>query len=924
MAITSLIALEKDSGSRKRQAEEWLQNLEKALEKVPAREDHNKGGTNGGFAGFWRRTTAGNNPPPAEPVQTDPALEKVARELRQAIGTGSDSQVLTVLTPALDKVITYSILESMYLFSQEIPVLRPVVISFLKTIPFRPGSFKTVRHVYKTSEFREDADVFALLAYRLEREKHFFSFGYSREYSIYSGQAGYVQNPAGELQKSTPRLAYSNLTAAYFKRRNCRTLRVLGEDGQDAYVHMASAILLAHSDEKDQGEAKQAHWNSSSYNSQTRQWENYNRTIEYDTYATSLTFNYILYRNSPRYEYKKNTRAWRCKANYRPNDPIPNEREEAFPERWDQQPKALVQLLVKSDSSRVHAFARRALRDRTDLKELVTLDILEELLAKPFPDTIRFALNLVGHFYNPQRPSPELLRMLIHNPLPEARQLVRQWVEAQPDYFFTKTLLFVDLVVNPYEDVWAWTRPLLTNARWVGETAKVFIVRVIAQLLALPDENTLANTAAEGTAQTLLTCHLLPLLQELDLAVVQDLLHHPLPAVQSLGATLLLHHGTPPEHMPQGLISSLIQSSVPAVRQSGVLLFGKLPEGTLLGSYALLSAFCVSPFAEIRQAIQPAVARLGNLRTDFGQKLLLELLPYLSRKEAYPGLHADLYGLFTSSLPQLLPLIDLNTLLRLLHGNQMEAQHLALFVLTRHIEPGQLTLRQVVRMAGHASMPVREYAWQFYKNQVTRIRYEADEALRLLDAKWDDSRQFAFGYFRDHFSANDWTPDRLVSVCDSTRPDVQQFGRELITRFFRKEDGERYLLHLSQHPAGQVQLFATNYLEQFATDNTQNIELLQAYFVTVLSKVNKAGVAKDRIFRFLRREALKHEQVAQLIADIVARQSVTMAVQDKATCISILRDLIRKYPTLRVPLVLKDFTTRPAEPAEAYSSPGNG
>jgi hypothetical protein len=141
-----------------------------------------------------------------------------------------------------------------------------------------------------------------------------------------------------------------------------------------------------------------------------------------------------------------------------------------------------------------------------------------------------------------------------------------------------------------------------------------------------------------------------------------------------------------------------------------------------------------------------------------------------------------------------------------------------------------------------------------------------------------------------------------VSVCDSTRNDVQQFGKELIVKYFRQEDGERYLMQLSQHPSQTVQNFTAFYLAEFATNNSDNIKNLEPYFITVLSQVNKSGVAKRKIFSFLREEALKNEEIASLVAHIMARQSVTMAVADKASCIAIMRDMKVKFPEIELPI----------------------
>lgn len=135
---------------------------------------------------------------------------------------------------------------------------------------------------------------------------------------------------------------------------------------------------------------------------------------------------------------------------------------------------------------------------------------------------------------------------------------------------------------------------------------------------------------------------------------------------------------------------------------------------------------------------------------------------------------------------------------------------------------------------------------------------------------------------------------------------MEQFGRELIARFFTAENGNTYLLQLSQHPSANVQLFATNYLEQFAADNLTNMQKLENYFTTVLAQVNKGGVAKQRVYHFLKQETLKTEENARFIAQIIARQSATMAISHKAVCILIMRDIRHKYPGVEVPLVLKE------------------
>src|SRR5262249_36600357 len=192
---------------------------------------------------------------------------------------------------------------------------------------------------------------------------------------------------------------------------------------------------------------------------------------------------------------------------------------------------------------------------------------------------------------------------------------------------------------------------------------------------------------------------------------------------------------------------------------------------------------------------------------------------------------------------------------------------------------------------------VRQAWWPIFPKMLHRLQHamnpshhlaEMAKAVKLLDTAWDDSRGFWFRLFELHFTAKDFTPALLVSICDSVRKDVQAFGRTLITRFFAEADGQEYLLKLSEHPSAELQLFATNYLERYAADNPARLAELKPYFLSVLSRVNKARVAKDRVMAFLVSEAQKDEAAARLVTEILTRQAVTIARGDRAAAIEAL------------------------------------
>ena len=70
-----------------------------------------------------------------------------------------------------------------------------------------------------------------------------------------------------------------------------------------------------------------------------------------------MAFNHILYGGSQRYQLTRNGNAWRMKSPHRPGAIAPPEREESFPQLWERNPGALMQLCVESACTPVHEFA---------------------------------------------------------------------------------------------------------------------------------------------------------------------------------------------------------------------------------------------------------------------------------------------------------------------------------------------------------------------------------------------------------------------------------------------------------------------------------------------------------------------------------------------------------------------------------------
>jgi hypothetical protein len=177
-------------------------------------------------------------------------------------------------------------------------------------------------------------------------------------------------------------------------------------------------------------------------------------------------------------------------------------------------------------------------------------------------------------------------------------------------------------------------------------------------------------------------------------------------------------------------------------------------------------------------------------------------------------------------------------------------------------------------------------------------------------ARWTDAKQFGFELFGQLLQPEDFTPAVVISICDCIDPAVRKFGRDLLTQCFQSRDGQEYLVKFSEHPANDMQVFASHYLESYAGSHPDRLQELQPYFVRVLAQVNRRRVAKQRIFAFLDSEATQSEAAATIVTDILTRQSVAVAIGDRARAIGTLLKIHQRFPHLDVPIQVKSVAVR--------------
>lgn len=820
--------------------------------------------------------------------------DEFPKKVKQYIGTADYKQA--------------DLLYALYLIDTELT--RKAVIEMVKTAKMRPNSFQQIRHIFKASEYRRDGEIFGLIAYRFSKSKAMFDG--DSHYPLHS-QRDWTNREGvyKAIEKPDSKYAYSSKTRAYFRRRVWRTLRRLGEMNDPDYIKMASGVLAPFTDNDGGSPRKSIYYRWSRVQTDGR-WRYHSEkyTTDFDSFASFLTFNHILYRNSFRYHLLGKT--WRCKEGYKPGDPEPNIREEAFPELWNTGYRKVLSLLGQSECQRVHSFGVKVLRDQKEFIDHPRSDDAKLLLSSKYEVSGKLGFELAMRLYNGLNPDIELVACMLNSAYLPARNQAKEWIRQSKERFINDVNFLYTAIISKHSDVRTFIMNILTTSYIDDTSSKQLFSRLISYVVLWEAEIKRKDYYSEKLDEiSKILLNAFPkYCQELGINVIVDLISHPLRQVQELGAKIVLQHKIYATQPPNEVLQSLINSKHLTVRQLGAELLGKLPDELLFERGQTFIDFLTHSEPVIRMSVRPTLKRLIRINPDFGNdmaSLLIDKLFRIKNEEIQQYIVTIIKEDF-----QTVQSLPLERIWKLLNAKDTAIQELGGHFLQRSDKLSTLTVEDILKLSDKDVLLVRELAWSLCEQNVELMKRGIDYTIKLLDAKWDDTREFAFTFVRDNFTKHDFTPQALVSICDSVRVDVQMFGKELITKYFEDEDGEKYLLKLSEHPSPSLQLFVTNYLEQYAENDPEKLKRLKHYFKSALSRVNKGKVAKERILIFLEKEAVKSRESSETIAEVLQFVSATISITYKAIATKIMLKIHKKYPDIALPIRVKDVEERNA------------
>lgn len=803
-----------------------------------------------------------------------------------ALDAGDEAGLIAALqslanakSPALNRTLVV-----LYRFALFRAPVHRALLAFLAGCALAPGAFKGIRHVFKAAELRADYDMFARLADRFDLTPAYFQNTWDRAYI--PGQGSMVASK--ELAKENSRLAYSHKTRRYLQTRSWRALRRLGRADSPHYVAHAVAVLLL-VDDSQSGETKIHERTSWDYdNDRERRTKQ-----EYGGLAKRLLFNHILHGADSTYQLNSTRTAWYRKTRKGTED----KRGECFPHLWNRAPAAALDLLKRSRCGVVHDAAIRMLAGQADfLAALGGIDIAK-LLLSPYPQTARFALPLAESLLTRGGGDDHLVLALLRSVLPEAREVGVRVLNSNPDWISNRALL-VELLLTFEAPVPEIVDAALAAGKLSEADQQQVVTDVISGLLAR--DIALPAPAAEKLAGML--AQRLPAgTANLPVTMLDRLLSQPDVGRQLLGARLLVASSLKFTEIPGRLLQHIHGSAHDEVRAVALALLGKQSDADLLLQTENLAELLYRGSAVERQELLALFEKLARGSQAGEARVLRSLSALLFRADQEQGQGDEMVAFFARHAAGAAQQFDKDIVWRLLQAQANTAQRVGATLLQAR-PATEFSVRQWATLARHADASVRRYAMAAFTANEPAVRQRTRDALRMLDTKWEDAREFGFRFFRERYSDADWNPEYIIGICDSTQPAVQEFGRELLQRFFQQDQGPQYLAALSEHPSINVQLFVSGFLEAHAAGNRERILGLRGYFVTALSQVNRARTTKDRVLAFLLRESLRDAEVAVMVAEIFTRVSLTVVRKDKSQLIKALIELRGVHPEIAVPL----------------------
>lgn len=764
-----------------------------------------------------------------------------------------------------------SFLLSCYYLTINNAKLRELFIPILKDVKLIPGYWKYVRYIFKISEMIEDGDSFGVIARSINLQHAFYN---KPAYGHRVHVRGDWVDVKTELASADSKIAFSDRTKTYLVKRAVKRLRRAGYDRQESYCKFAAGILTAYS-EQDEREHQTLI---------THSWDRESRmSVRISNEFTRMShvpyFYYILYGGGDRlkiHKYGKFYSDTDIKAQ--------TQREDSFPMLWDRYPQYVVKVLTDCRQRQAMDFALLFLKERADVDQLLSLVDLTKMINHPFEEVLEYSLEFIEKKYDPSNPDVNLILSLISSENDKAIALAIRLLDKNKDPFLKNIDFIKTAIVSQNEQIHIWLRENIKANDFSKEEQQSIIDYCLEEYLNYEGDD--FNTHSPDSLLDIFSESLGDTKSE----AILDMLDHPKLQIQLLGAKLININKREAHDWPDKVLLRLIESEYSEIRDEGMLMLSTLTDDQLLEKEDFIGQLASSEHEDLRINARNIIGRLAPQHTKFAERVFNRLYKVLLDEHEDEELPTDVYQTIEAHLLDQTGQLE-HDFENVLACHKREIHLLTHYFLIHHAELRTWSIERIAKMGGHDMKSIREQSHTFYQENIDKIKYHKYEAISILDTDWEDTRDFAHTYFEDHFDAAEWEPELIINLCDSIRPETQVFGTEILSKYFKEENGVKYLSSLSEHPDPTIQLYTTNYLDRFAFNNMEILQKLEPYFLRILGSINSNRAAKLRAIRFLEKQSKEGELQARYVAEILNELLGTIAIRENEAYVELLRQI---------------------------------
>lgn len=301
------------------------------------------------------------------------------------------------------------------------------------------------------------------------------------------------------------------------------------------------------------------------------------------------------------------------------------------------------------------------------------------------------------------------------------------------------------------------------------------------------------------------------------------------------------------------------------------------------------------------------VASLDDADTWHRRELAERILAVLQTAEPTPGAHEGYARVARDGLSrELSEMLGIDELMAMVAKGSPAAQAVGGTVLGHKPEALEvLGLPRVLAMALHDVAAVREAAHGMIGSALDTLRGDPSVLFMLAESEWADTRDFAFDLLRTKVDLRALGLDGYVGLCDSNRPEVQAFGREVVLRDIATLDMGELIHRLSQHPAPAIRRFALDLVVGHLKPGFVALARLEGFFRACLYDLWPSRVEKRAVVDFLLARGLEDERQAEVSARVLGDFVRTKGRQDFERALDALVRLRLAHPEVESRVVVQ-------------------